>query len=327
MRNRAEVVIVGSGGFGASTAYHLAKRGMRDVILLDRYDLGSQTSPLAAGLTSKVARTELMVKLVNEAVEALAGFESVTGRSIRFHRVGALILQLLQSWFLQDLSTYGIEGLNSDIITTRRYARESRDISMRFVRSMAKGVSSPSVGEFCTVLEFWAERFPNHKSNHFIFPFERYGGKGEDDAFGFAGSSAYSTNPSKPMGSWKKAWQAAKQRAGVTCRFHDLRHTGCTRMLEAGVPFSVVSDIMGLSASTAVRMAKRYGHIGHSARREAVDKLSNATGFDSEGAQKWAQFTIRCEPLSCHFANKMDCFSNPPVFHLRGTWTRTSDFS
>ena len=79
MRKRAEVVIVGSGGFGASTAYHLARRGVRDVILLDRYDLGSQTSPRAAGLTSKVAASELMVKLVNEAVETLAAFESVTG--------------------------------------------------------------------------------------------------------------------------------------------------------------------------------------------------------------------------------------------------------
>ena len=90
MRNRAEVVIVGSGGFGASTAYHLARRGIHDVILLDRYDLGSQTSPRAAGLTSKVAASELMVKLVNEAVETLAAFESVTGRSIAFHRVGAM---------------------------------------------------------------------------------------------------------------------------------------------------------------------------------------------------------------------------------------------
>lgn len=141
-----------------------------------------------------------------------------------------------------------------------------------------------------TVLEFWAERFPARKPNDFVFPFERYGGKGKDEMFGFAGSAAYSTNPSKPVGSWKKGWQAAKKRAGVTCRFHDLRHTGCTRMLEAGVPFSVVSDIMGWSASTAVRMAKRYGHIGHSARRDAVDKLSSATLFDAEGAQKWAQW-------------------------------------
>ena len=76
---RAEVVIIGSGGFGASTAYHLARRGVRDVLLLDRYDLGSQTSPRAAGLTSKVASSELMVKLVDEAVETLAAFESTTG--------------------------------------------------------------------------------------------------------------------------------------------------------------------------------------------------------------------------------------------------------
>ena len=60
-------------------------------------------------------------------------------------------------------------------------------------------------------------------------------------------------------------------------------------MLEAGVPFGVVSEIMGWSASTAVRMAKKYGHIGHSARREAVDKLASRTVFDAEGAQEWAQ--------------------------------------
>ena len=44
-------------------------------------------------------------------------------------------------------------------------------------------------------------------------------------------------------------------------------------MLEAGVPFSVVASIMGWSASTTVRMAKRYGHIGDRAQRLAVDAL------------------------------------------------------
>ena len=58
-------------------------------------------------------------------------------------------------------------------------------------------------------------------------------------------------------------------------------------MLEGGVPFSVVSEVVGWSASTAIRMAKRYGHIGQSSRRDAVDKL--AIGFDAEGAQKWEQ--------------------------------------
>ena len=90
MVEEARVVVIGSGGFGASTAYHLARRGARDVVLLDRHAIGSQTSPRAAGLTSKVASTELMIRLMDETVEALAGFEKATGRSIRFMRVGAM---------------------------------------------------------------------------------------------------------------------------------------------------------------------------------------------------------------------------------------------
>ena len=64
----ADVVVIGAGGFGASTAYHLVRRGGRRVALLDRDEVGSQTSPRAAGLTSKVASTEVMVGLVDEAV-------------------------------------------------------------------------------------------------------------------------------------------------------------------------------------------------------------------------------------------------------------------
>jgi 4-methylaminobutanoate oxidase (formaldehyde-forming) len=90
MVEEARVVVIGSGGFGSSTAYHLARRGVRDVVLLDRYELGSQTSPRAAGLTSKVASTELMIRLMDETVEALAEFEKTTGRSIQFTRVGAM---------------------------------------------------------------------------------------------------------------------------------------------------------------------------------------------------------------------------------------------
>src|ERR1017187_9814896 len=78
-----------------------------------------------------------------------------------------------------------------------------------------------------TVLEFWAERFPDRKLNHYVFPRERCGGKGRDDVFGFTGGVAYDIDPTLPIGDWKEAWEAAKIRAGVTCRFHALRPTGC----------------------------------------------------------------------------------------------------
>ena len=87
----AGYVVIGSGALGSSTAYHLARRGARGVVLLDSYELGSQTSPRAAGLTStKVAGTELAARLMDEATERLANFEAESGRSVNFHRSGSL---------------------------------------------------------------------------------------------------------------------------------------------------------------------------------------------------------------------------------------------
>jgi integrase len=141
-----------------------------------------------------------------------------------------------------------------------------------------------------TILNFWAEIFPNREAVHYIFPAERYGAvKGV--------AVVYNTDPTKPIGRWKEAWETAKTRAGVRCRFHDLRHTGCTRMLEAGVPLSVVSTIMGWSASTAVRMSRRYGHMGQASQKQAVAALMIGES-EADGAQKWAQSqTIRAPQL------------------------------
>ncbi len=139
------------------------------------------------------------------------------------------------------------------------------------------------------VLSFWASLFPGREANHYVFQFEKYGlAQRKDMHRGITSVCVHSTDPTKPIGRWKEAWEAAKIRAGVKCRFHDLRHTGCTRMLEAGIPFSVVASIMGWSASTSVRMAKRYGHIGQTAQRKAVDALCEAVS-EGDGAQNRAQ--------------------------------------
>src|SRR5918996_6095450 len=85
----ADVVVVGSGAFGASVAYHLAKRGLR-VAVLERAALASQTSPRAAGLTSQVRATPALTKLAQRAVTKLAAFTDETGEPLRFTQSGAL---------------------------------------------------------------------------------------------------------------------------------------------------------------------------------------------------------------------------------------------
>jgi integrase len=118
-------------------------------------------------------------------------------------------------------------------------------------------------------LKFWSLQFPERKPEHYVFPAERYGGSG--DVFG---ACAYATDPTKLMGSVKEAWEAAKRRAGVKCRFHDLRHTAVSRMLDAGVPIAKVAKIVGWSAATMVRMAARYGHFALDDLRSAVETIS-----------------------------------------------------
>jgi glycine/D-amino acid oxidase-like deaminating enzyme len=85
----ADVVVVGSGAFGASAAYHLARRGLR-VAVLERFALASQTSPRAAGLTSQVRATPALTRLARRAVVKLAAFTDETGQPLRFTQSGAL---------------------------------------------------------------------------------------------------------------------------------------------------------------------------------------------------------------------------------------------
>jgi integrase len=121
------------------------------------------------------------------------------------------------------------------------------------------------------VLKFWAEQFPDRKPEHAAFPSERYGAGGYEFE-----PTVFNVDPETPIGSWKEAWESVKRRTGVEVRFHDLRHTCVTRMLEGGVPLSVVASILGWSPATTARMAKRYGHIGQPAMRQAMAVLEKS---------------------------------------------------
>jgi integrase len=112
-------------------------------------------------------------------------------------------------------------------------------------------------------LKDWAARFEDREPEHYVFPSEKYGQNG----------SPYAINLAKPMGTLKEGWEIARKRSGIQCRFHDLRHTACTRLLEGGVPFAILAQIMGWSASATITMAKRYGHIGDSSLRRAMSVL------------------------------------------------------
>lgn len=117
-------------------------------------------------------------------------------------------------------------------------------------------------------------------------------------------------DPSKPINSWKEGWESAKKTAGVICRFHDLRHTAVTRMLEGAIALPVVASILGWSAATTVRMVKRYGHIGHTAQRQAVALLEHVSAPTPASIEARREVASHCKWLILNGSPALDNFRN-----------------
>jgi glycine/D-amino acid oxidase-like deaminating enzyme len=90
MHTTADAVVIGAGSFGASLAYHLAQLGVEDVVLLDRFAPGSQTSPRAAGLTQQIRRERETTLLAMRSVEKLTRFTEETDIPLEFHQSGSV---------------------------------------------------------------------------------------------------------------------------------------------------------------------------------------------------------------------------------------------
>lgn len=84
-----DVVIIGAGSFGASTAYHLQRLGRR-VLVIDRFEPVSQTSPRAAGLSGHIRGSDEMTRLATYSIERIERFQEETGEPLIFEQPGSL---------------------------------------------------------------------------------------------------------------------------------------------------------------------------------------------------------------------------------------------
>jgi glycine cleavage system T protein len=95
----ARVVIIGGGVIGCSVAYHLAKLGWTDVVLLERKQLTSGTTWHAAGLIAQLRATSNMTKLAKYSQELYGRLEEETGLATGFKRNGSLTVALTDERF------------------------------------------------------------------------------------------------------------------------------------------------------------------------------------------------------------------------------------
>src|SRR5215470_2409135 len=88
----ARAVIIGGGIIGCSTAYHLARLGWRDILLLERHKLTSGSTWHAAGLVGQLRTSANITQLLKYSVELYAKLEQETGQAAGWKMNGGLRL-------------------------------------------------------------------------------------------------------------------------------------------------------------------------------------------------------------------------------------------
>ena len=93
---KARAVIIGGGVIGCSVAYHLAKLGWKEVVLLERKQLTSGTTWHAAGLIAQLRASANMTKLAKYSQELYGNLEAETGVATGFKRCGSITVALTE---------------------------------------------------------------------------------------------------------------------------------------------------------------------------------------------------------------------------------------
>ena len=92
MKEQAKVIIIGGGITGCSIAWHLAKRGWTDVLLLEKGELTSGTTFHSVGLVSQFRTSPALMQLMNYSIGLYDQLKAEGADGIGWHKVGSLRL-------------------------------------------------------------------------------------------------------------------------------------------------------------------------------------------------------------------------------------------
>src|SRR4051794_1154540 len=95
MSDEREILIVGGGIWGLSTAFHLARQSDAKIRVLERNAATAQeTTPRAAGLVGQIRSSPTMCRAIQYALDLLSRFKDETGHDPGLRRTGSLLVAL-----------------------------------------------------------------------------------------------------------------------------------------------------------------------------------------------------------------------------------------
>src|SRR5262245_11128448 len=93
MKHTADVVIIGGGCMGASVAYHLTRRGLTDIVIVERERmLATGSTGRNAGGVRRQFPDAANISLASESIDLIKRFADEVGHPVDFHQDGYLFL-------------------------------------------------------------------------------------------------------------------------------------------------------------------------------------------------------------------------------------------
>jgi 4-methylaminobutanoate oxidase (formaldehyde-forming) len=123
----ARVVIIGGGVMGCSVAYHLAKLGWRDVILLEQGRLSCGTTWHAAGLVGQLRAHQNMSRLVQYSADLYSKLEAETGQATGWNQCGSVLVARTPervTLFKRIASAAAAQGIACELISNKEAAEK-----------------------------------------------------------------------------------------------------------------------------------------------------------------------------------------------------------
>ena len=125
-------LVIGGGAIGLSVTYHLTRRGITDILLLERNQLTSGTTWHAAGIVGPLRSTVNMTRLASYALDVFPALEEETGMSTGYRRTGGYWLAREQARLdeLHRIADLGLtQGLQPRIIPAQDIHLPGLDLS------------------------------------------------------------------------------------------------------------------------------------------------------------------------------------------------------
>ena len=117
----ADIVIIGGGVMGASAAYHLAQRGMKNIVLLEKEEFfGTGATGRCAGGVRYQFSTEINVRLSIESLPMLERFKEEIGQDVHYNKYGYLLIatnDAIAATFKQNVAMQNSLGVSTQLLT------------------------------------------------------------------------------------------------------------------------------------------------------------------------------------------------------------------